>query len=76
MEKLFFFNYFFLSIFIELSITNVKCERNNEKNTKKNEKTKEYKKFNLKLINYFYIILQTHFTYIILLYKIKQIKNK
>lgn len=33
-----------------------------DKNIKENKKEK-YKKINLKLMNYFYILLQTHLTY-------------
>ena len=43
--------------------------KENREEKKKRRESKGKLKKDLKLINYFYIILQTHFTYLTLLYK-------
>ena len=44
-------------------------EKENKEKKKKKKKMKQNEKINLKLINYLYMIIQTCFTFFILLYK-------
>ena len=61
------------SLRLHLALKNF--EKKKKKKKKRKSKMKQNKKINLKSINYFYLLFQSYFIYLIYYTKIKQFKN-